>query len=174
MGDRPKGASVRRARVIIVGVAIVALATAASAAGARQRTSDTFTFSDPFSGSFDCGAFTATFSGHDKGRVTTWFDAADDPIVQIGRIQSTETDVNPSTGKSIDVETSLTVHIDFVAGTTTLTGVRNLSTDPGHGVVVQHVGRVVIGPDGEPISLSGKYAEFDAAYMNQDFCAALA
>src|SRR5437764_1006638 len=91
MGGRAKGASMRRARVIIVGVAIVALATAASAAGARQRTSDTFTFSDPFSGSFDCGAFTATFSGHDKGRVTTWFDAADDPIVQIGRIQPPET-----------------------------------------------------------------------------------
>jgi hypothetical protein len=42
------------------------------------------------------------------------------------------------------------------------------------GVVVQHVGRVVIGPDDQPISLSGKFAEFDAAYMDQDFCAALA
>ena len=39
--------------------------------------------------------------------------------------------------------------------------------------VVQHVGRVVIGPDG-PISLSGKFPEFEAAYnMNQDFCAAI-
>jgi hypothetical protein len=164
----------RRARVIIVGLAIVALATAASAAGAGQRTSETFTFSDPFFGSFDCGAFTATLSGHDKGRVTTWFDAAGDPINQIGHIQAIETDVNATTGKSIDIRTDLTVHIDFVAGTTTLTGVRNLSTVPGHGVVVQHVGRVVIGPDGQPISLSGKYAEFDAAYMDQDFCAALA
>jgi hypothetical protein len=31
---------------------------------------------------------------------------------------------------------------------------------------------VVIGPDG-PISLSGKFPEFEAAYMDQDFCAAL-
>jgi len=45
---------------------------------------------------------------------------------------------------------------------------------PGKGVVVQHVGRVVVGPDGEPISLSGKYVDFDEAYMDQDFCAALA
>ena len=72
------------------------------------------------------------------------------------------------------MKTSLTVHVDFVAGTTTLTGVRNLSTVPGKGVVVQHVGRVVVGPDGDPISLSGKYEEFEEAYMNQDFCAALA
>jgi hypothetical protein len=36
------------------------------------------------------------------------------------------------------------------------------------------VGRVVIGPDGKPISLSGKFPEFEAAYMGEDFCAALA
>jgi hypothetical protein len=41
-------------------------------------------------------------------------------------------------------------------------------------VVVQHVGRVVIGPDGEPISLSRKFAEFETGYMDDDFCAALA
>jgi hypothetical protein len=32
----------------------------------------------------------------------------------------------------------------------------------------------VIGPDGQPISLSGKYPEFEAVYVGQDFCAALA
>jgi hypothetical protein len=36
---------------------------------------------------------------------------------------------------------------------------------PGKGVVVQHV---------EPISLSRKFAEFEAGYMDDDFCAALA
>jgi hypothetical protein len=163
---------VRRGRLIVIGVVIVALATAA-AAGAGQRTSETFTFSDPFDGSFDCGAFTATLSGHDKGRVTTWFDTAGDPIKQIGHIQAIETDVNESTQKSIDVRTDLVVHMDFVTGTLTLTGIRNLSTDPGHGVVVQHVGRVS-GPEGGPTFLSGKYLDFEADYMDQDFCAALA
>jgi hypothetical protein len=163
----------RRARVIVVGVAIVALAVTASAAGARQRTTETFTFSDPFSGSFDCGAFTATLSGHDKGRVTDWFDTAGDPIKEIGHIQAIETDVNESTGKSIAIRTDLVVHIDFLTDTLTLTGVRNLSTDPGHGVVVQHVGRVS-GPEGAPTFLSGKFLDFEADYMDQDFCAALA
>jgi hypothetical protein len=161
-------------RFFVVAVTAFLALAATGAAFAGKRTSETFEFSDPFTGSFDCGAFTATLSGHDKGRVTTWFDANGDPIKQLGRIQATETDVNPLTGKSIDVTTSLTVHVDFVAGTTTLTGVRNLSTVPGKGVVVQHVGRVVIGPDGDPISLSGKYAEFEEGYMDQDFCAALA
>jgi hypothetical protein len=154
-------------------VAILALVVVAGAS-AGQRSSQTFSFADPFSGAYDCGAFPATFSGHDDGRVTTWFDPAGNPIKQIGRIQSWETDVNASTGKSIYVTTDLTVHQDFVAGTVTITGKRNLSTVPGRGVVVQHVGRAVIGPDGQPVSLSGKYADFENAYMNQDFCAALA
>jgi len=160
-------------RFSIAMVAAVIALIAATAAGAGQRTRDVFTFSDPFDGEFDCGTFVATLSGHDEGRVTTWFNASGDPIKQIGQIKAIETEVNPITGKSIEVATNLMVHVDFVAGTTTLTGVRNLSTAPGEGVVVQHVGRVVIGPDDEPISLSGKFPEFEEAYMDDDFCAAL-
>ena len=158
--------------LIAAGTVLLALVLA-SAAGAGQRMRDVETFSDPFSGSFDCGTFTATFSGHDKGRITTWFDSEDNPIMQIGRIQSVETDVNPLTQKSIEVTTNLTVHVDFAAGTTTLTGVRNLSTQPGEGVVVQHVGRVITNSDGEQIFLSGKFPEFLEGYMDDDFCAAL-
>jgi hypothetical protein len=156
--------------------AIVAMLTLAGvpSASAGQRSSQTFEFADPFSGSYDCGSFTTTYSGHDDGRVRTWFDAAGDPIMQVGRIQAWETDVNASTGTSIYVTTDLTVHMDFAAGTVTITGKRNLATVPGQGVVVQHVGRVVIGGDGQPVSLSGKYAEFESAYMSEDYCAALA
>jgi hypothetical protein len=51
--------------------------------------------------------------------------------------------------------------------------VRNLATEPGRGVVVQHVGRVVTRPDGTQIFLNGKYPEFVEDYMDEDFCAAL-
>lgn len=161
-------------RLYVAAVVGVLTLVVVAAASAGPRSSQMFQFADPFSGSYDCGSFTATLSGHDDGRVTTWFDAAGNPIKQIGHIQSWETDVNASTGKSINVTTDLTVHMDFVAGTVTITGKRNLSTVSGQGVVVQHVGRAVVGPDGQPISLSGKYADFESAYMNQDFCAALA
>ena len=63
---------------------------------------------------------------------------------------------------------------DFLAGTTALHGARNLSTEPGSGVVVQHVGHVVFGPDDKPISLSGEFHDFEAANMEEDFCTALA
>ena len=158
---------------IVAAAAMISLVVVA-AANAGQNTREIFTFSDPFSGSFDCGTFQATYSGHDNGRVMTWFDANGEPIMQIGRIQAVETDVNESTGKSIDVRTNLTVHVDFAAGTTTITGVRNLSTVPGGGVVVQHVGRVVTDDsNGEQTFLSGKYPEFAEDYMSEDYCAAL-
>jgi hypothetical protein len=160
-------------RVSIAAVVAILALVVAAAASAGQRSSQTFSFADPFTGSADCGSFTNTYSGHDDGRVTDWFNAAGDPIKEIGQIKSWETDVNASTGKSIYVVTDLMVHMDFVAGTTTITGERNLSTVPGQGVVVQHVGRVVVGSDGQPISLSGKYPEFESTYMGQDFCAAL-
>src|SRR6478672_10025560 len=133
-------------RVVLAGASAAAITLSLTTGGnaqAQTSTREIFTFSDPFSGSFDCSGFRATFTGHDKGRVMTWFDANGDPLTQIGRLKSFETDMNPSTGKSIFVRTNLTVHVDFAAGTTTLTGIRNLSTDRGKGVVVQHVGRVI-------------------------------
>jgi hypothetical protein len=163
-----------RQRLILAAAAAALAALAISAgAGAGTRTKETFEFSDPFSGSFDCGTFMATFSGQDHGRVDTWFDANGDPIKQEGHLESPEIDVNTATGKAVEVRTRLNVHMDFVPGTISITGVRNLATEPGRGVVVQHVGRVVIGPDGTPISLSGKYPEFMEGYMSEDFCAAL-
>jgi hypothetical protein len=163
-----------RARAIIAAAAALTALTLTAAAGAGQRTKETFTFSDPFTGSFECETFTATFSGRDHGRVTTWFDSNDEPIKEEGHVEARETDVNDITGQSIDVSTRINVHIDFQAGTVAITGVRSLSTAPGAGVVVQHVGRVLNGPDGSPISLSGKYPEFAENYMNEDWCAALA
>jgi hypothetical protein len=32
---------------------------------------------------------------------------------------------------------------------------------------------VITGPDGEQVFLAGKFPEFEAAYMGEDFCAAL-
>ena len=162
-------------RIILVGATVAAIAlSVATGASARARTSESFQFSDPLTGNYDCGAFTVTISGQDKGHVKTWFDRAGNPIMQVGHIKANEVDTNDSTGKAILIRTAIAVHVDFLAGTTALSGARNLSTESGSGVVIQHVGRVVIGPDGEPISLSGKFPEFEAAYMGEDFCAALA
>ena len=162
-------------RVVPAAVTIAALAlSVAAGASAQARTSESFEFSDPLTGNYDCGAFTVTISGQDKGHVKTWFDPDGNPIMQVGHIQANEVDTNDLTGKAILIRTDIAVHVDFLAGTTALSGARNLSTEPGSGVVVQHVGRVITNADGEQIFLAGKFPEFEATYMDDDFCAALA
>jgi len=87
--------------LLITALAGAVTLAAASGAVAGARTSETFEFSDPLEGGFDCGSFTATISGHDKGHVRTWFDGEGNPIMQVGHIQATEIDTNDSTGATI-------------------------------------------------------------------------
>ena len=101
-------------RVVLVGATVAAIAlSAATGASAQARMSESFQFSDPLTGNYDCGAFTVTISGQDKGHVKTWFDRAGDPIMQVGHIKANEIDTNDSTGKAILIRTAIAVHVDF-------------------------------------------------------------
>ena len=141
-------------------------------AGAQARTSESFQFSDPLTSNHDCDAFTVTIFGQEKGHVKRWFDTAgnrpSDRPHQGERVRQQRLDGEGDP----DQDGHRRPHC-FVAGTIALSGARNVSTEPGSGVVFQQVGHVVTGSDGQPISLSGKYLEFEAAYVRQDFCGAL-
>jgi hypothetical protein len=156
-------------------VALALVATAATAdAQAQQapliRVVDTF--SDPFSGAFDCNGFSAVYAGHDHGTISTWFTASGDPVRQQGKISATETDTNTSSGASVIVKTQLNVHVDYATDTQTITGIRNLSTVPGRGVVIQSVGRLeVTASAGQFISVHGPA---DDVNLGGGFCEALA
>jgi hypothetical protein len=158
-------------------VAVLALAMVANAAQADAQAQEApltrvvDTFSDPFSGAFDCNGFSAVYAGHDRGRVTTWFTASGDPVRQQGKISATETDTNTSSGASVIVKTQLNVHVDYAADTQTITGIRNLSTVPGRGVVIQSVGRLeVTASAAEFISVHGPA---DDVNLGGGFCEAL-
>jgi hypothetical protein len=156
-----------------VTVAIVLAGLLSSApAGAGTLTKETFSFSDPFSGSFECDGFSAHFAGQDHGMVTTWFDANGDPVRQQGKISAVETDTNDSTGASVVVRTQLNVHIDYSKDVQSLTGIRNLSTEPGRGVVIQSVGnRVSLASDAEV--LIAVHGPADDINLGGGFCEAL-
>jgi hypothetical protein len=159
------------AAVAFPAVTFSALAIAAPPAfAAAARTSETFTFADPFGGSFSCDGFEGTFSGQDHGKVTTWFDAAGNPIMQVGHISAVETDTNLTTGASVVVRTQLTVHLDYAANVQSLTGIRNIANVPGSGVVIQSVGNLTVTPEGDLISVRGSA---DDIFNEGGFCAAL-
>jgi hypothetical protein len=163
---------VRRGSIAAAAAAcLVAGLVSAGPASAGTFTKDTFTFSDPFSGSFDCGTFEGSYVGHDRGTVTTWFDAAGEPVRQEGKIYAVETDTNETTGASVVVRTQLSVHTDFAADTTRITGIRNLSHPSGRGVVIQSVGNLVVTLDGELITVHGPA---DDILRGGGFCEALA
>jgi len=151
--------------------AVVLVAATGSPAQAGQLTRETFEFSDPFSGSFDCGTFTGSFVGQDHGVVTTWFDADGNPVRQQGHLSAIETDTNESSGASVVVRTRLNVHVDFVANLTSITGIRNISNQPGRGVVIQSVGKLLVQDleDG-PIAVHGPADDIE---IGGGFCEAL-
>lgn len=101
----------------------------------------------------------------------TWFDANGEPVRQEGHIFAVETDTNLSTGATVQVLTRLSVHVDYANDTQALSGMRNLSTQPGKGVVIQSVGRLVVGAsDGQLISVRGPA---DDVLLGGGFCEAL-
>ncbi|MCU1656799.1 MAG: hypothetical protein JWO57_1455 [Pseudonocardiales bacterium] len=158
--------------------ALVALAVVSTAVAADAQAQDAplirvvDTFSDPFSGAFDCHGFSAVYAGHDHGTISTWYTASGDPVRQQGKISATETDTNTSSGASVIVKTQLNVHVDYASDIQTITGIRNLSTVPGRGVVIQSVGRLeVTASAGQFISVHGPA---DDVNLGGGFCEALA
>ncbi|MCU1675744.1 MAG: hypothetical protein JWM93_502 [Frankiales bacterium] len=164
------GAS-RRLVSTLAALSFGAVFVAAPPASAAASTSETFSFADPFGGSFSCDGFDAVYSGNDHGTVTTWFDAAGDPIMQVGHITAVETDTNLTSQASVVVRTQLTVHVDYAAGVQTISGIRNLSTTPGSGVVIQSVGHLTVTTEGDFIDVRGPA---DDIFNDGGFCEALA
>jgi hypothetical protein len=136
---------------------------------------DVETFSDPFSGEFSCPGFDAVFAGHDRGRITNFFDRNGELVRQVGHIHATETDTNLSTGVSVRVDTNITVHADLLPdgsfGTFSITGQFNVATRPGKGIVLHDTGRVEFDAEGNPVVFRGVHDTFTKG--EQAFCDAL-
>jgi hypothetical protein len=64
------------------------------------------------------------------------------------------------------------VHIDYVRDIQRLTGIRNLSTDPGRGVVIQSVGNRVSSAS-DPDVLVAVHGPADDINLGGGFCEAL-
>jgi len=159
-----------------VPAAIAGMVVALAATGvASARPPEVQTFADPFSGSFSCDGFDAVFSGHDRGRITDYFDNTGTLVKEVGHIHSYETDTNLGTGLSVDIRTNITVHAELNPDgsflTWAITGEFNVANRPGKGIVLHDTGRVEFGENGEPVSFHGVHDTFTKG--EQAFCDAL-
>jgi hypothetical protein len=158
-----------RRTVLSAGFVIAVMLMAAAPAGATtpQRESDSFSYSD----SADCGSFSDDFAGTATARMTTFFDANGDPIIERAKVMQRETDTNSETGKSILVKSSYTVTVDERTGNRRTTG--RVFMGVGKGANVIHDTGLVIFNDitGEVIKVAGPHTVLEGG--DQPFCDAL-
>lgn len=166
--------------LVPVSVATAAVLVTAPAAAAPP---DRFVEARNVAGSFtvDCGTFTAEVTGTFSQRFTVFFDAAGQ-VTRFTEFVSAPRDVwtNTSTGESIVVRGHFVQVATRIPGTDTfdrtVTGFRYLVNEPGEGVTIRDVGRIVYDDLTEQTwsSVSGQHDFASSALLEPTFCAAIA
>lgn len=133
-------------RIVAIGLVVVGgLLATGSASAASPTREDVGVF--PYEFSADCGPYGFDFAinvqGAETVRVATFYSADGEPVRIVIHSTFRETDTNSVTGKALPFRGLLVRTLDLVAGTRTDVGRMFLMTDPGRGIVIQDVGRVV-------------------------------
>ncbi len=116
-------------------------------------------FIDTYSFTVDCGGFEATVDGTSSSRFIVHFDGNGD-VTQVQQFVRAPDDlwVNTATGASIVVRGEFQQTYTPIPGTDQITvairGFRYLVNEPGRGVLVQEVGRIVYGEPTEETILA--------------------
>jgi hypothetical protein len=126
-----------------------------------------------FDGVIDCGTFVDNFTDFFHVRETDEFDVDGNLVRILLHIEHHSNDVNSVTGFTIHEHGHSYVVVDFVAGTTTITGNSELATRKGTGVVIQDTGRIVLDANGHPIFFAGGRKHSNYVQGEQIYCDAL-
>jgi hypothetical protein len=138
----------------------------------------------PFEGTgqftVDCGTFEASVSGTGTFRETVFFDDNGD-VIRLQQFIRAPSDVwtNTTTGKTIEVRGEFQQTYNWVPArgeyTVTVVGHRYLVNEPGSGVTVQEVGRIVYADPSEKavLTMAGQHDLAQAARIEPVFCARL-
>lgn len=134
-------------RHMLVGVAVVALGFVAIGSASAATPTREVLGPFPYEFSVDCGPYGFDFAidvqGQENVWVETFSDVAGEPVKVVIHSTFRETDANSVTGKTLPFRGLLVRTLDLVAGTRTDVGTMFLMTDPGSGIVIQDIGRVV-------------------------------
>jgi len=134
-------------------------------------------FVDTYQFTVDCGTFEATVSGTSSTRFVVFFDTSGN-LTRVEQIVRAPADlwVNATSGSSIVVRGEFQQTFDVGAGTVTVVGFRYIVNQPGSGVTVQEVGRIVYADPIEEtiLSMAGQHNVAQENLIPGVFCAALA
>jgi hypothetical protein len=146
-------------KLIVSAGALAISLTAVGVAAAQQPAQARESFSyGPFIQ--DCGSFLIQYQGQVDRIQTTYYDKNGNPVRLVMHSLVRETDVNVTTDESLDVRAAYTDEFDLVTGTETLNGQVFMANEPGSGAVFQDTGRIVFGPNGDPV-IRGPHEVFE-------------
>lgn len=138
----------RRVMGICVAVAGTALTCVAAPAAASQPEQFTVYRDEPMTFSIDCGDFVASGEGVYSERWIFFLDSEGN-VTRFAEYASAPADVwtNSETGATITIRGRFQQFYDPIPGTdeatVTVTGFRYIVNEPGSGVTIQEVGRIV-------------------------------
>jgi hypothetical protein len=165
-------------RRLTSGLAGLAMTVAGVAAGGPPAAAAVTTIREPvsfeYSDSIDCGSFRDDFTDFYTGTQTTFLDESGEPTRVLIHWKHTSNDVNSQTGYVIHEHGAFTETIDLVAMTDTVTGVLEIASKPGSGVVIVDVGRQVFDADGDLLFFSaGRSPRLAFQASDERYCVAL-
>jgi hypothetical protein len=164
-----KETKMKNKKLLVIGLLLISLALLpVTSALALEPTIETF--HDEGTQSLDCGSFVASGSYQQDGQVTTFYDAAGNPIRDSVFIRFSGTLTNPLNGKTLTDTDSFTVAFDLQEGTVTGLGLTFHMKIPGGGVAVLDAGKIFVDEEGN-VTLAGRR---DVKYEGVEvICAAL-
>jgi hypothetical protein len=129
----------------------------------------------------DCGTFEASVSGTVSTRYTVFLDAAGE-VIRLQEFVRAPSDIwtNTTTGETIRVRGEFQQTYTWIPErdeyTVTVVGHRYLVNEPGSGVTVQEVGRIVYADPSEEtvLTMAGQHDLAQAARIEPVFCGRLA
>jgi hypothetical protein len=122
----------------------------------------------------ECDGFQDNFVDFYTGTQSTFYDENGEPVRLVIHAEHTSNDVNSVTGFTVHEHGHLTVTIDLITGTTTVTGNQEIINLPHEGVVLQDTGRAVFDADGALVFFAGGRKHSQLLEGDQIFCDILA
>jgi hypothetical protein len=132
----------------------------------------------PYQFSVDCSPYGFAFANEVQGEESLWtetfYDKDGNPRKLAVHDGFIETDTNSVTGKTLRFTQNWVNTFDLVTGTRTVVGKAFAMIDPGRGIVIKDMGRVVFDAPEHVVFESGPNHEVLHGDLDQLACAALA
>src|SRR4051794_3046381 len=125
-------------------------------------------------GVVQCDGFQDNFVDFLSGTQTTFYDRNGEPVQLVIHAEHTSNDVNSVTGFTVHEHGHLTLSIDLITGTMTITGNQEIVNLPHQGVVLQDTGRVIVDAEGALLFFAGGRKHSQLFQGEEIFCDILA